>query len=136
LNNKPRRDFLDEIKNLIENAISQSLGQAGINYIPSHLEGQEFEEPYVDVLESDEAYVITAELAGVPSDSIRIDATKEEVELHVFSGGATQLGDFSDVYTFDSKINPEKIKAKYKNGILEVFAPKTNPKKKTRIKIE
>ena len=115
----------------IEYAISQTLRQSGVGYTPSsHLDagGQQ---RYVDFLDFEGEYVITAELPGVKEKGIRIDASEREIRLRVgVLEGKSRHGGFSKTYAFAEKINPEKINAKYRNGFLEVKAPKKNLEKR------
>ena len=100
----------------------------------------------VDVLDDDDAYVVTAAIAGVGigdlevfahHDMLTIRGRRKAPEAH---GSARHLaqechwGSFSRSVVLPTEVNPSAITAKLKNGVLSIRLPKTE--RSRRIKIE
>ena len=102
--------------------------------------------PTVDLLETDDAYLIYVDLPGVNRDEVTI--TFENGTLQV-SGERVQPehkdaqyhrmerwhGRFFRSFNLGQNVNPDKIKAHFENGVLVIEAPKTEESKPVRIKI-
>ncbi|MFH0860023.1 MAG: Hsp20/alpha crystallin family protein [Candidatus Altiarchaeota archaeon] len=105
-------------------------------------------ESYLDVIDAGSEIILTAELPGVNKEDIRINATEEGVEITVRSEEIRTGGDdfhrrmrtrYENFYASERMphpINADKIKATYKNGVLEVRAPKKESKDRRKIKVE
>lgn len=132
-----KRDFFEDMMDFIEHAVAQAFRQSGVAYIPSRPQGTQ-DEPHTELMEKDTEYILTAELPGVDKKDIRVNATEDEIELAIKSGGKhlSRYTGYSKTYQLSELIIPGKIQAKHKNGVLEVTAPKKNPGKKTKIKID
>lgn len=89
-------------------------------------------EPLVDISETDEEVIITAETPGVKKEDIEINATERELEI--------KAGDkFYKRLDLPTEVNPDKAKATYNNGILEVRLEKREKRKRLegkRIRVE
>jgi HSP20 family protein len=104
--------------------------------------------PAVDVAESDKAYEITAELPGLD---------EKDIEVNVANGGLTirgekkvekeekqkdyyvserRYGSFERYFGLPEGVDPDKIEASFKNGVLKVTLPKTAEAQKPAKKIE
>lgn len=118
-------------------------------YRGGHLEGHHYgAEPFVDLIETDEEVIVTIELPGVKKEDIRITANennlgvdiesqeKKESETESEYAYRRRYAGFHSVYKTPVEINPDAVKAAYKNGVLEVKAPKKNPGRRRRIKVE
>lgn len=118
-------------------------------------ETMEYREPMVDVFETDEEVIVTAELPGLDKDDIRLYVTGSRLEISAEKTREVtkpekkeREGEGSYVYrersvsrfyrsiTLPATIDPEKAKSAYKNGILEVRMPKTEVTKKTPLRID
>jgi len=118
----------------LETALAQAFRQAGVQHVPSQPQGGQESQPYADIIESAGEYILTAELPGARSGDIRVNARLRSVEVVVVGRGmpgriARNVG-FAKVYPMPGAIDPENIKAQYRNGILEVKAPKESRQKK------
>ena len=104
--------------------------------------------PAVDVSESDKAYEITAELPGLDQKNIEVRVAnggltikgekKEEREekqkdYHI---SERSYGSFERHFGLPESVDPDKIEASFKNGILKLTLPKTAEAQKPAKKIE
>ena len=100
--------------------------------------------PAVDVYEDQDAIVIKADLPGMNQEEIEVEMNGDTITLQgerKFEDEARrdkyvrverQYGDFQRSFTIGVPIEADKIKATYRNGILELTIPKaetTKPKK-------
>jgi HSP20 family protein len=103
---------------------------------------------YTDIKETDNEIIIEAELPGVKKDDININATEDRVEITAeakteeteekreYIHKEREQKKFYRSFTLPVKVFPEKSKATYKNGILELRLPKKETREKRPIKIE
>lgn len=112
---------------------------------------QAYKRPLVDVYETDNEVVVSAELPGVNKDDIKINITDDSVELKAETKHETKVEDKKKgFYRFERSHSgfyrkmplpegaiPDKAEASYKDGVLELKMPKAEEKKKGReIKIK
>ena len=103
-------------------------------------------QPPVDMLETDDAYIVAAELPGMKKEEIKINLHQKSLQLsgekQPFSGDKRKLrsecwyGPFRRSIDLPGDINQDKISAKYENGILQVTLPREEKSKAKEIKIE
>jgi len=103
--------------------------------------------PAVDIYDKDEAIVIHAELPGVQKENISIEVKEnvltlkgerienKEITQDKFFRKERSFGSFQRAFTLPSAIDPESIKASFKDGVLEVEIPKPEEKKPKQIQI-
>jgi HSP20 family protein len=102
--------------------------------------------PSVDVIESEDAIELKADLAGMEPADISIEVRdnvltvsgerrfQEEVKKDRYYRIERRYGSFSRSLTLPQAVDEDGIKARYANGLLEVTVPKAaiaNPKKIT-----
>lgn len=106
--------------------------------------------PAVDMTETDKAYKVSAELPGMDAENVevtfddgllRISGEKREQREESergYSFSERTYGSFERILELPSAAQAEKIKAKFKNGVLTVTVPKDEKaaKKAKRITIE
>ena len=103
--------------------------------------------PAMDIEESAEGFVVTAELPGVdPKDveitavgnelTIRGELKSEEVQGRTRHRRERRTGSFFRSLTLPTNVNPEHVKAEYRNGILTLTLPKREEAKPRTIKIQ
>ncbi len=101
-----------------------------------------------DIQETDENVIATVELPGMKKEDISLTVTetalevkaeiKEEVkeEKEGYKSYRKRYTGFYRKLPLPAAVNPDGVKATYKNGILEVKMPKVEKKKKKEISIE
>jgi len=111
--------------------------------IPSEEEGR----LAVDVYQTENEIVIVAPIAGVDADDIDLSLTGDMItikgrrEMKPKENEVDYLyqecfwGNFSRTIILPSEIDPEKIKATLKEGILRIHLPKVQKEKVKKIKI-
>jgi len=114
---------------------------------PSWSEVQHCLEPLVDVDMSEDAVIVTVDLPCVTGkDDISLNVTEDSLDLKADLQRAVrwdrwgtvqkhiEFDSFRKVVPLPAKIDPEKVNATFKNGILKVVMPKV--RKKFTIKVE
>ena len=103
--------------------------------------------PPVDILESKDSYLIRAELPGMRNEDLKTEVNEGiltlsgERKLEEPASGVEYhrvervTGKFSRSFHVPQTVNPDGIKATYKDGILEVQVPKADEAKPRQIAI-
>ncbi|MFQ6062688.1 MAG: Hsp20/alpha crystallin family protein [Methanosarcinales archaeon] len=148
--------FFEEIRRLEDrmNRMFRSFWEEGPRLLERGKRGEivpytrEYREPYLDMIETDKDIIVTADMPGVDKKDIDIRVTENNIEISAETKREEEekkegyifrermAGKYYRSLTLPSSVDPEKVKASYKNGVLEVTLPKTEVKKKTVIKIE
>lgn len=107
-------------------------------------------EPAVDIYETSNELLVFATLPGVDMKDIHVEATpdtliirgerkplisEEDVTVHHRSAWGGH-GTFEARYDLPVEVNPNKVKATFRNGILEVRLPKVESAKAVKIQVE
>ncbi|MCM8803722.1 MAG: Hsp20/alpha crystallin family protein [Candidatus Omnitrophica bacterium] len=102
----------------------------------------------VDIYQDAENIILKAEIPGMNKEDISISLTEDTVTI---SGKKTEekkierenylrkeikTGSFSRSFTLPCAVDREKVKASYKNGVLEIVLPKSEKEKAKEVKIE
>ncbi len=105
------------------------------------------EYPTVDIYDNDENIVITAELPGIDKKDIVIDVKdgvltlkgersfENEVKDEKYYCRERTFGKFERVFRLPADVDPEKISADYKDGILKIDIPKPEEQKPKKIAV-
>lgn len=103
--------------------------------------------PAVDVRESDDAFVFTAELAGIAKKDVDIAVEdgvltlsgerrfNEKDEEKSYRRIERAYGSFSRSFTLPSAVDAERVSASFKDGLLTVTVPKAELAKARKIAI-
>ena len=103
--------------------------------------------PVVDVYDNDDSIVIKAELPGIDKEGIEIDvkdrvltlkgerSSESEVKDDNYYRRERSFGKFERAFTLPADVDPDKIKADYKDGVLKIDIPKPEEKKPRQITI-
>ena len=104
--------------------------------------------PAVDIKEGDKEIALKAELPGMKKEDVHIDVNdgaitlrgerkfEKEDKKENYHRIERSYGSFHRSFTLPSTVDVENIKAKYKDGVLEVTLPKTEEAKPKSIPIE
>ena len=102
--------------------------------------------PPVDVAETQDKILVRAELPGVKQDQIQIEFENglltirgerklEKVDGVTWHRVERTYGSFSRSFTLPRTVDPEKIAASYRDGVLEIEVPKREEAKPKQIRI-
>lgn len=111
-------------------------------------EAAEITAPPLDLYEEKGDIVVKAELPGIEKDNIEVNLTnhhlsikgekkkEEEVKEENYYRSERSYGSFLRTIELPADVQPDKIKASFKQGILEVRLPKTEEAKGKEIKVK
>ena len=103
--------------------------------------------PAVDVFENKDSVVVKAELPGVDPKEVEIsmeDGTlylkgerksESEDQRDGYHRLERSYGSFARAFTLPDSVDPEKVSAEYKDGLLSVTLPKREESKPKKVKI-
>lgn len=115
---------------------------------PHLIEREGYWVPAIDIEETDNEYIVKAELPGMKKEDIKISLTEDsltisgERKMEKEEKGKTyhrvemSYGKFQRSISFPSEVKPEEAKATYKDGILTITIPKSEKAKPKEIEIE
>jgi HSP20 family protein len=110
--------------------------------------GMEVSVPAVDVYEEKDDIVAKAELPGMEKDNLEVNISdhfltikgekkkEEEVKEENYYRSERAYGSFLRTVELPKDIHADKVKASFKNGVLEIRMPKTDEAKKKEIKVK
>lgn len=134
---------LDRIQSRINELFSETFGRSRL---PSTVPAAAWYPP-VDILESNDAYLLRAELPGMKKEDIqleyhegcltlggekRMETPAEGVE---YQRAERASGKFYRSFYLPQSVKQAEIKASYRDGILEVTVPKTDEAKPKQIEV-
>jgi len=114
----------------------------------SRREVMELEAPVVDLFEDKNDIVIKAELPGMEKENVEVKLTdhmltikgekkkEEEVKEENYYRSERSYGSFVRTLELPADVHADKVKASFKNGILEVRLPKTEEAKTKEVKVK
>jgi len=103
--------------------------------------------PAVDLYEKDDYFVIKAELPGVDKKDIAIDlkdrvltlsgerSYENEVKEDSYYRRERSYGKFQRAFTLPADVDSDKIKAEFKDGLLQIEVPKPEEQKPKQVTI-
>jgi HSP20 family protein len=104
--------------------------------------------PTVDVFEEKDDIVVKAELPGMEKENIEVNLTdhmltikgekkkEEEVKEEKYYRSERSYGAFVRTLELPRDVHGDKVKATFKNGVLEIRMPKTEEAKAKEIKVK
>ena len=104
--------------------------------------------PVIDVAEQEDAFMVNAEVPGCKADDIDISVhgntltisgekkQDKEEEKKGFYHIERSYGSFRRDLNLGSAVDPEKIEARCKDGILSITLPKTEKSKAVKVKVK
>jgi HSP20 family protein len=110
--------------------------------------GGELITPALDIYEANGDIVVQAELPGMTKDDIEVDISdshlilkgkkkkEEKIEEEGYFACERAYGAFHRSVELPADVQADKVKASFKNGILEIRLPKTEEAKTKEIKVK
>lgn len=107
-----------------------------------------FWSPAVDIYETDENIVLKAELPGIERKEVSVEVKdntlilkgerkrEKEVTEENYHRIERSYGSFMRSFTIPVSVRQEQVKAKFKDGVLEVTLPKAEVSKPKQVKVE
>lgn len=104
--------------------------------------------PPVDIYETKDSIVLNIELPGVTKEDMTLEVKdntltirgekklEKDVKEDSFHRMERTYGSFMRAFTLPSTVQQDKVKAKFKDGILEIQIPKAEEAKPKQIKVE
>jgi len=104
--------------------------------------------PAVDIYETPENIVLQAELPGMNQEDITVEVREnalilkgerkreKEIREENYHRIERAYGTFQRAFTLPGTVQQDQVKAKYKDGILEIILPKKEEIKPKQIKVE
>jgi HSP20 family protein len=102
--------------------------------------------PLVDLEETDDAYVVEAELPGVKRSDVEVELVGNELTISgevkererkgILRWQARRTGRFDYRVTLPDSVDPEKIDASLADGVLTVQVPKSEKARRRKIEIK
>jgi HSP20 family protein len=111
-------------------------------------EGAELMAPALDLYEEKDDIVVKAELPGIDKDNIEVNITdhqltikgekkkEEETKEENYYRAERSYGAFLRTLELPKDVHADKVKATFKNGVLEVRLPKTETAKAKEVKVK
>jgi HSP20 family protein len=102
--------------------------------------------PAVDVEETEDAYVLEAEVPGVKREDVNIEVSgnelaitgeiKERERQGILRRRTRRVGQFEFRVSLPGEVNPEGVDAKLNDGVLTVRVPKAERAQRRRIEVK
>jgi HSP20 family protein len=103
--------------------------------------------PLADIIETDEKYLIVADIPGCSEKDVNITLEKNVLTIHGVNTSEMPekktlilseygMGNYYRSFVISDKIDQEKIVASVKNGVLHLILPKSGPAKTQNITIK
>lgn len=88
--------------------------------------------PSVELIESENAFVLSMDLPGVPESAVKIEVDQGRLRIN---GARDRKGSFDRQFTLPTGADQEQIHARFENGVLEITVPKVVAAKPRQITI-
>ncbi len=136
-------ELQERVNRLFDEVVSRSFGPGGAEAA----EASAFRPP-VDLYEHPERYVVSADLPGVAPEDVQVtveDGTlvlrgERKPDPHVPRDAYLRVerphGAFAVTLTLPPSVDPDGIRARHENGVLEVTLPKKAPSTVGKIAVE
>jgi HSP20 family protein len=133
----PRSDLLQDLLTLQERMnrlFEASLGPARME--AANLLSPTWSPP-ADVFETADRFVIQIELPGVDEDDVEVQADADQITVRgqrllkpstrpeCFHRMERSYGPFSRAFSFGADVDPDAVTARFRDGLLQLEAPKT-----------
>lgn len=138
-----RKGYLDELARLrdrVHSAVEEAL--LGSRYSEEAVLTPGSWAPAVDVVETEGAFVLSAELPGVAREDVDLSAEGRRLELsgrrplpsdRAFSQMERSYGPFRRVFELPSAVDAEAVSAELAHGVLTITVPKQAPGRQVEV---
>lgn len=138
-----RKGYLDELARLrdrVHSAVEEAL--LGSRYSEEAVLAPGSWAPAVDVVETEGAFVLSAELPGVAREDVDLQAEGRRLELSgrrplpsegTFSQMERSYGPFRRVFELPSPVDADAVEASLSGGVLTITVPKQAPGRKVEV---
>lgn len=104
--------------------------------------------PLVDIYETYEAIILKAELPGIKKNDVSVEVKdnvltlkgvrteEKEIKEKNYYRKERAFGTFSRSFNLQHRIQPDKIKARFKDGVLKIEIPKPEEEKPKQITVK
>lgn len=105
---------------------------------------ERFQAPRADIVETEEAYVLTLDMPGVAREGLEISVDREELVItgrkshHGFEKALLRESvpfGYRRVFALESLVDREKVQAKLDQGVLRLELPKAEAHKPRKIQV-
>jgi HSP20 family protein len=136
--------FRSEMNRLVDDFFKGS----GVRPFSEEMESFGAFNPTVDMTEDESSVQVTAELPGMDEKDIEINLTRDSLTIKGEKKTETEKGDkesycmersfgsFTRVLPIPADVNPDKVEAVFKKGVLNITLPKLVKEKKAQKKIQ
>jgi HSP20 family protein len=138
----------EEMERRFENFFRRAFPMPGAPWFPKlGIHGLEEVMPVVDIFEDGSDLVVKAEIPGMKKENIEVKLsddtvtisgekkTEEKVGKKNYYRLERSHGSFSRAFSLPSEVQADKAKAQFKDGVLEIRAPKTEEAKQKEKKV-
>ncbi|HLF17757.1 MAG TPA: Hsp20/alpha crystallin family protein [Candidatus Omnitrophota bacterium] len=104
--------------------------------------------PAVDVVDEKDVIKVKADLPGLKKEEIEVTVDNDtlcikgekkqekEIKEKDYIRSERYYGSFNRSFTLPASVDPQKVNASYKDGVLEITLPKKEEAKKKEVKVE
>ena len=140
----PFRDMLslrDRMDRLFDDSLSRMRG-------PEDATPHSAWSPAVDVYETSDNLVLKAELPGIKKEDVSVEVKdntlsmkgerkfEKDIEEENYHRMERAYGSFYRLFSLPTTVDPDKIRASFKNGVLEITVPKIEVEKPKQITVD
>ncbi len=95
-----------------------------------------FDIPKYEIQDDGDELVIIVEMPGVTKEEIDLNVTENYIDIKAEVNKENFQKKYQVRISLPCEVNPDKAKATYNNGILEITVPKLKPQKTKKVKVE
>ncbi len=147
------RDSVEELRDRVSSIFDRWRPRRA-EQVPTKVHGQwpgylmRMSVPTVDVEETDDEVIVTAEMPGLDENDFRVElldqrlilrgekkACREEKKRRYYFA-ESRYGSFYRAIPLPCEVNGDKVRATYERGVLEVRMPKTDEAKARKVRVK